>query len=474
MEENGTVRITGMRAFWLVWFGQLISLLGSSMTQFAITIWAYEQTHQATSLALIGVFFMVPLLVMSPIVGVLVDRYDRKLMMMLSDLAAGIATIAIFTLYIRGDLQVWHLYIASVINGIFSGFQWPAFAAALSVMIPKDQYVRANGMMEIVGPGAGIAAPVLAGAIIGFAEPGNYDGLRVILLIDIITFSTAIGSLLLIYVPNPVRTEPVSDSGLIQFLREAIYGFSYIFARPSLLGLQLTFLFGNLLYTMTQGTLLAPMLLARTDSTAWIYGASQTIGGLGVVIGGIVIGAWGGFKRRVHGVLLGWALSFLFGVLLVGLGRAQPAWMMSFWAAGLFLSSAVLPLVNGSNQAIWMAKVAPDVQGRVFSTRRLIAWVANPVGALIAAPLADYVMEPAMQQGGSLAPAFGWLVGTGPGAGMSLIMIIVGIVGVLFSISMYLFSSVRDAETILPDHAMVNGAQEANGSTLEQQAEIAI
>src|SRR5688572_16763314 len=167
MEESEAVRITGMRAFWLVWFGQLISLLGSSMTQFAITIWAYEQTHKATSLALIGVFFMVPLLAMSPIVGVLVDRYDRKLMMLLSDLAAGVVTIAIFILYIRGDLQVWHLYIGSVINGIFSGFQWPAFAAALSVMIPKDQYVRANGMMEIVGPGAGIAAPVLAGAIIG-------------------------------------------------------------------------------------------------------------------------------------------------------------------------------------------------------------------------------------------------------------------------------------------------------------------
>src|SRR6185436_2689992 len=111
MEESRTERITGMRAFWLVWFGQLISLLGSSMTQFAITIWAFEKTHQARSVALIGVFFMVPLLVLSPIVGVLVDRYARKLMMMMSDLAAGVVTIAIFVLYTRGELQVWHLYV---------------------------------------------------------------------------------------------------------------------------------------------------------------------------------------------------------------------------------------------------------------------------------------------------------------------------------------------------------------------------
>jgi len=337
MTEQQRKTPSGMTAFWIVWVGQLVSLLGSGLTQFALTIWVFQETGQATALALVGVFFTVPLLVMSPIVGVMVDRYDRKLMMMLSDLAAGVTTIIVFLLYTTGNLEVWHLYINAAINGVFQGFQWPAYSAALAVMVRKEEYVRVNSMLEIAGPASGIVAPILGGALIGLGEASGFDGLVVIMLIDIVTFVAAIGSLLLIYIPKPTRTEAgqEAEGG---FFQEAIYGFRYILARPPLLALQGVFMLGNLIFMMATGTLLTPMLLARTGTNAWIFGAAQTIGAVAMVIGGVAVGAWGGFKRRIHGVLIGWAVAFV-GILIAGFGQPEPPWMMALWAGGIVIGS---------------------------------------------------------------------------------------------------------------------------------------
>lgn len=455
---------SGMTAFWIVWAGQLVSLLGSGMTQFALTIWIFQQTGKATDLALLGVFFMVPMLLMSPIVGVMVDRYDRKLMMMLSDLAAGVTTVFIFFLYLASNLEVWHLYASAVINGIFQGFQWPAYSAALALMIPKEDYVRVNSLLEIVGPGSRIVSPILAGAIIGLGDASGFDGLAIIMSIDIVSFVAAVGSLLFIYIPQPARTEEGQEAAG-GFFKEAIYGFKYILERPPLLALQGVFMVGNLFYMMAMGTLLAPMLLARTGSNAWIFGAAQTIAAIGMVIGGIVVGAWGGFKRCIHGVLLGWALSFV-GILITGLGRSDPPWMIGIWVAGILLGSLVVTLINGSNQAIWMAKVSPDIQGRVFSARRLIAWLANPLAALIAGPMADYVMEPHMMADGAWASVFGGLVGTGTGAGMSLMFIFTALIGLTISLGAYLIPIVRNVEDILPDHEAKVTADEPEGQVV--------
>ncbi|MCB9008590.1 MAG: MFS transporter, partial [Ardenticatenaceae bacterium] len=152
-----------MSGFTIVWIGQLVSLLGTSMTNFALTIWAFEQTGRATDLALIGFFFLVPLLIVSPMAGAIVDRHDRKLMMMVSDLASGIVTIIVLILYATGLLEVWHLYITAAISGTFQTFQWPAYSAAISTMLPKKQYARANGMISLAESGSGIFAPVMAG-----------------------------------------------------------------------------------------------------------------------------------------------------------------------------------------------------------------------------------------------------------------------------------------------------------------------
>jgi MFS family permease len=429
----------GMKAFVVMWLGQLISVLASSMTGFALSIWMYQQTESATAMALVQVCFITPFLIMSPFAGVMVDRYNRKLMMMLSDFTAILATGLILLLYATGNLQFWHLYIAAVLNGIGNTFQWPAYSAAIGTMVPKEQLGRVNGMMSLVEAGPGVVAPLLAGMLLPVI------GLNGILTIDIVTFFFAIGALLLVFVPQPQKTED-GQKAQGNMLKEAAFGFKYIFARPSLLGLQMLFFAGNL-FSGIAFTVMAPMILARTGQNAIIFGTVQTATAIGAVVGGIVMSAWGGFKRRIHGVLASWIWFGLFGACVLGTGFGLPVWV-----AGAALGELVIPLMNGSNQAIWQAKVAPDLQGRVFSSRRLIAWFTNPVSPIIGGTLADFVLEPAMRTESALSNTFGWLVGTGPGAGMGLLMLICGVLIALVGVVGYFIPVIRKAEDLLPDH----------------------
>ncbi|HEX6035732.1 MAG TPA: MFS transporter, partial [Anaerolineales bacterium] len=366
------------------------------------------------------------------------DRHNRKLMMMMSDLTAGLATISILVLQAFGILEVWHLYAAAIFQGLGNAFQWPAYSAAISTMIPKEQYGRANGMMSLIEMGPGVLAPMLAGALL------PVFGLTGILSLDVTTFVLAILILLLVHIPQPPRTvEGAQSQGNI--LKQAVFGFRYIFARPSLLGLQLVFFFGNLCAGIAF-TALAPMILLRTGNDSVSLGLVQSAGAIGGVLGGIVMSAWGGFKRRVHGVLGGWIVcSFLFALL--GLGTWVPFWMTMNALSALFI-----PLINGSNQAIWQSKVAPDVQGRVFSARTMIAWLTNPISPLIAGTLADYLLEPAMRLPGGLSDGLGWLIPIGPGAGTGLLIFLSSLGGILAGVSGYLIHPIREAEDILPDH----------------------
>jgi MFS family permease len=429
----------GMRAFVIIWIGQVVSLLGTAMTNFGLTIWAYEETGQATALALIVFFFGLPMVVLSPVAGAIVDRSNRRLMMMISDLAAGLTTIVQLVLFATGNLEIWHLYITALIAGTFQTFQWPAFSAAITMMLPKEQYGRANGLLELANSASGIFAPLLAGALLAVI------GLTGLFVIDIFTFAFAIGALLFVQIPQPERSE-AGRKGEGNIWKESGYGFRYIFRRPSLLGLQLVFTVGNFFFTL--GFVLLPaLILARTGNNELALGSVQSAGAVGGVVGGLVMSAWGGPRRKVHGVLGGWILAGLFGEMLMGLGQTLPVWLVASFCSAFFA-----PIINASNQAIWQAKVEPDVQGRVFSVRRLIAWLVMPLATLLAGPLADQVFEPAMQEGGWLADTSGWLVGTGSGAGMALIMVFAGLGAALAGLGGYTSRAVRDVEVILPDH----------------------
>jgi hypothetical protein len=307
-------------------------------------------------------------------------------------------------------------------------------------MMSKEQYGRANGMWSLAETGSGILAPVLGAALYGFI------GLTGILLADLGALLIALATLLVVHIPAPKATAAGAASRG-SLWKESVYGFHYILKRPSLLGLQLVFLFGNFLSTISY-TLMAPMILSRTGNSALTLGTVSSIAAMGGVIGGAVMSAWGGTKKKVHGVLTGWALGGLFGDVLLGLGSSLPV-----WAASGFIGNTMHPWINGSNQAIWQAKVEPDVQGKVFSTRRLIAWVSMPAATLVAGPLADRVMEPAMSTPDSaVAQVFSPLVGVGPGAGMAVIIILCGLGVIAIGLSGYLIPAIREAEIRLPDH----------------------
>ncbi len=434
-----TSKPKGMRAFVLVWVGQVFSMIGSSMTHFAMGIWAWEQTGQATPLAMVGFFSFAPLIVFSPIAGVLVDRWNRKLVMALSDIGAGITTLAIFILMLTGKLEIWHLYITGAVSGIFGAFQFPAYSAAVTLMIPKKQYARASGMISMAGSGVGILAPVLAGFLIGKIKVTG------IILIDLVTLVIALLFLLLVHIPEPERQPRDRTKGA--FFRELAYGFKYVIDRQSLLCLQLVFFLGNF-FCMIGFTVFNPMILAATGGNSAILGSVQSAGAVGGLVGGILLTAWGGPKKKIHGVLIGWALTGAFGLVLFGAGGALP-----FWLAANFLSNVIVPVLNGSNQAIWQSKVAPDVQGRVFSVRRVIAQVTAPISMAVAGPLADEVFEPLMLIddrgiGRILGPVFG----NAPGSGMSVLISLSGILVVLVGVGAFRFKIIRDVETLIPDH----------------------
>jgi MFS transporter, DHA3 family, macrolide efflux protein len=445
MTAHTSARPSGMFAFTIVWIGQLVSLIGTSMTQFALTIWAYQLTGSAAALALVGFFSFAPVVLFSPIAGVLVDRWNRKLVMMMSDIAAGLSTIIIFLLHLSGNLQIWHLYVAGAFTGIFQSLQFPAYSAAMSLMLKKEQYTRANAMLSFADAASGVIAPVLAGALIALVRISG------VLLIDIITFVFAVTALAVVHVPEPQHTEAQKEqikSERGSFLNQLTFGFRYIIERPSLLGLQIVFFTFNLTGTIG-AILLAPMVLARTGNSELILGWVQSAGGIGGVLGSLALSAWGGPKRRVNGVIIGLMLGSIFQILF-GLGTIPLVWIISS-----ALLTATIPVANASNQAIWMAKIPPHMQGRVFAVRRTIAQISAPLAMFLAGFLADGIFEPAMREGGSLAGVFGGIFGVGAGAGMALMITLAGIIGASLGVGAYLFPAIRNAEDILPDHEAI-------------------
>lgn len=434
-------KISGMRAFFLIWIGQCISYIGTGMTRFAMTVWAYQTTGSAEALALVGFFSFVPILIMTPFAGALTDRWNRKTVIILADVGAALATGIIAALYFAGTLQVWHLMVAGAVGGLFEAFQWPALSASVTTMVDKQNYTRANGMLSLADSTSRIVAPLLAGTLIVVLDLGG------ILIIDMLTCTVAVVTLLLSHIRNPARREQ-SPATVGNILREAAFGFVYMWRRGSLLALALAFFFVNL-FNDFSWILAAPMLLTRTgDSSA--LAIVQAAVGVGGVVGGLIMSTWGGTKRRIDALLIGFILSGLFGTALMGVGNSLPVWV----AAGFFIMFFT-PIVGGSSQAIWQSKVEPELQGRVFAARRVTAQISAPLGMVLGGMMADRVFEPMMQNPNSLgAHILAPLVGTEPGAGMAALFLLAGLLSASVGMIGYLVPALRNVEAILPDGGM--------------------
>ncbi|TFG81566.1 MAG: MFS transporter, partial [Spirochaetales bacterium] len=318
----------GFKAFVIVWSGQILSILASGMTGFALSIWTFQRTGSATAMGAVQVFYLVPFLLVSPFAGALIDRHSRKLMMAVSDLVAVAGTAFVIVMNSMGCLELWHLFLAASLNGLGNSFQWPAYSAAVSVMLPKEQYSRANGMLGLMEAAPNILAPILAGTLLPFL------GLGGILAIDLATFFIALIALSVVSIPNPPRTAE-GERGKGSLLKEAFYGFHYIFERPGLRDLLFVFLGVNLFSTMGM-TLIAPMILARTGSQAAILGIVQACMSGGAMVGGLLMSIWKGFRRQVSGLGLGLVCIGLFGSIPFGLGSSLAFWITAAVAGGIF------------------------------------------------------------------------------------------------------------------------------------------
>ena len=425
---------SGVRAFGVVWLGQLVSSVGSGLTGFALGLWVFQKTGSVTQYAAIAFFGALPGLLASPLAGVLVDRWDRRQVMLWANLGSGFRTLAVAGLMWADRLQIWHVYVAVAVASVFRTFHLPAYIAATTLMVPKKHLARAGGMTQFGQAAAETLAPLLAGMLVTLV------GVAGVLLIDFVTFLVAVATLALIRIPQP----PASAAGRANrsMTQEASYGWQFIRQRTGLRGLLIYFAMLNLVLSMVS-VLIVPLVLSVADEVT--LGRVLAVSSAGLLAGSIMMAVTGGPKPHIHGVL-GFGLLFGAGMVIVGL-RPDP-WLM---AAGLFITMFGAPVINGASQAIWQTKVPPDVQGRVFAMRRMLAQFTAPLGHLAAGPLADRVFLPLLLPGGALAGSLGPVLGIGPGRGIALLFITVALLPILVSLWGYAQPRVRRVEEDLPD-----------------------
>lgn len=417
---------SGMRQFTFIWLGQIVSMLGSGMTWFAFTVWAWEKTGHPSALSAVSFFSFLPGALLNPVAGVLVDRWNRKNVMMLSDFAAAIGTLLAMLLLVAGRLELWHVFVIAAVAGFFSAFQYPAYAATTSSLVPHNQLGRAQGMMGLAYVAAGLFAPMLAAVLL------PYVSITGIMIFDLATFVFALSILAFAKIPQPV----VSQAGLLsrgRFLNELGFGFHYIFfKRSGFAPLVILFVFAQFLFAIPTG-LMAPLALGSSEKGTDVLAIIQSVGAFGGILGGGLMGIWGGPKRRMDGVLWAGVGAFLFGV--VGLGFARTVWG---WAIASFFFSFFEPFLIASNLALWQANVEADIQGKVLSARNFVVQIPYLFGLLIAGSIAEVP-----------------LVGFSLTERISMIMIFCGLAGFFVFVFGFLYRPLRNADTLLADHPTI-------------------
>ncbi len=419
--------ITNKKAFYVLWSGQSLSLFGSSLTRFALMIWAYQNNSGITSMVLLGFFSAIAFIVASPFAGVVTDRVNRKWVMLFADLGSGLATLALLLLSLNGGLQFWHLYLVEGLSGLFEAFQAPAFYSSVSQLVPKEDFTRANSMIGMSKSLVQVLAPVFSSLILSFGD------IELVMGIDLFTLLLGIAAVLLVSIPKPEQTATGSQAKG-SFWHEFRFGFRYIHSQPGLRMSLLIFVGINLFAGFTYMSILSPMILTRTGGDKVALGTIQTVMGVGGILGGLLLTLLPSPKKKA--AMFTWATLISFGTcdLLTAASRNVLAWCISG-----FLSEFGIPFMVNPYFAIWQERVPADVQGRVFSVRDMIQSSPSPLGFILGGLMADHIFEPLFSQPTFLSP----LVGSGPGAGMAAMFLITGIFGALTGLSGVLSPAVR-------------------------------
>ena len=430
-----TTKPASMRTFYLVWFGQLISLVGSNLTSFGLGVWVYQQTGSATTFGLIAVAAILPSIVISPLAGAIIDRHDRRRVMMAADFVAGMSTVTVALLLFAGRLEIWQILIAAAVNSTAGAFQGPAWSAAISTLVPKHKLERAAGMGSASQGIAMILGPAFAGALIGVI------GLGGIIALDFASFLFAVGTLLLVRFPRLQRSDAAQEKRP-SLWQDARYGWTYLVQRPGLFAMVLFFSFINFTWAFMD-PLLTPMVLSFGQPAE--LGLIVSAMGFGIMVGSVLMATWGGFKRKTITI---YGFGILQGTMMILMGWRESVALLALAHFGLLIGS---PLINGSVQVLLQKKVPHDVQGRVFAAGRMLAMIAIPVAYLLSGPLADQVFNPLMRQSGALADSVGQVIGVGEMRGVALMYILTGVMTLIGTGVAFLYGPMRRIERELPD-----------------------
>jgi len=410
-----TVRhFTGMSAFWLTWGGLVASFTASGLTRFGLSVWVYQETRDAQAFALLLFFGIIPLSIGSLVAGPLVDRLDRRTVLMASSLAARLPTLVLLLLWWQGGLALWHIYLALVANGLANAFVLPAYDASVRMLVPTERLGQASGFSQLIQSLGLVVGPPIAGALLVTV------GLGGIFALDLASVTAALLALALVRIPNPDRAgdEPEGAAGIAGVWRDFVFGLRYVTLRPAFLFLSAAMaaaLFaGGFTYALS-----GPVALGLADEAT--MGLMYAAFGIGSVAGAVAIGAWGGPARRVPAILAATLVSG-FATALLGL-RPDVTWIGVFLVVLGFSQSVMLAL----NRVVFQQHAAPAVLGRVFAFRMVLAMTAQAAGVLTAGSLAAHVFEPAMAAGGAWAPWLGAWFGTGEGRGAALLMSLAGL-----------------------------------------------
>ena len=365
------------RRFFTIWTGQQISLIGSQLVQFALIWWMTKKTHSATVLATASLVALLPQILLGPFCGALIDRWKRRSVMIVADLGIALASAGLAYAFYLGVTEIWHVYVVMAIRSVGSGFHWPAMAASTSLMVPREHLPRVAGLNQSMSGALNVIAPILGALLLAILPMYGILG------IDVVTAAIAIVPLLFTPIPQPAGV-PTSRAARGSVLTQVSEGFRYVASWPGLLFL---LAMGAVLnFALSPAASLLPLLVVKHfQGDALHLGWMNAAFGIGLVVGGVTLGVWGGFRKRMATALLGIGGVGL-GILGVGL---LPGW--AFWlAAGAVLFTGLMaPIASGPLLSLFQAEVAPEMQGRVLTLSSSVASLMAPLSLGAAGPLAD-------------------------------------------------------------------------------------
>jgi MFS family permease len=425
-----------MRNFLTLWLGQSVSSLGTAMTGFAISIWAFERTGSALVLSVSALLVMLPRMLMGVLVSPFVDRNNKKRIMICADIGTGICTLVLFLLLRFNALDIGHIFVINFVTSVLGSFQTLASNVAVSVITPKKQYLRAAGLQSFSSGAVEVLAPALAAVLLGFV------GIMGVIAVDLITMAFACLSLVFLVKIPAIRSEDKNNKPKFNarnYIGDLRSGFRAVRASALLFKLMLYMATLNFITSMAAYGLLAPMVLARSGNNELAFAVVSSAVGLGGMAGALLILVAPTRTKRIRMIFLCYFLSVVFGDMLFSLGSN-----LTFWAVTGFTGAIFVPAITANATYFWRIIIPIELQGRAFSVRYAIQSAAIPMGVLTGGLLADFIFEPFMAQPPQL---LGRIFGSGSGAGMALMFFLSGLICAVLCVVFMLNRSMQEAES---------------------------